>query len=36
MKRNDMSCVFLRPLAAVGGSKRDFEFSKVSGQNSGI
>ena len=28
LKRNGMWCVFLRPHAAAGGSKRDFEFSK--------
>ena len=36
LKRNDIWCIFLRPHAAVGGSKRDFEFSKVPGRNSGI
>ena len=36
LKRNGMGCVFLRPHAAAGGSKRDFELSKVPGKNSGI
>ena len=36
LKRYGMWCIFLRPHAAVKGSKRDFEFSKVLGRNSGI
>ena len=29
LKHYGMWCIFLRPHAAVKGSKRDFEFSKV-------
>ena len=36
LKRNGMGYIFLRPDAAVGSSKRDFELSKVPGRNSGI
>ena len=34
LKRYGMWCIFLRPHAAVKGSKRNFEFSKVPGRNS--
>ena len=36
VKRHGMLCIFLRPHAAVKGSRQNFEFSKVSGRTSGI
>ena len=35
LKRYGVWCIFLRPHAAVGGSTRDFEFSKVPERDSG-
>ena len=35
LKRYGVWCIFLRPHAAVGGSTRDFKFSKVPVRNSG-
>ena len=35
LKRYSVWCIFFRPNAAVGGSTRDFKFSKVPERNSG-
>ena len=35
LKRYGVLCIFFRPHAAVGGSTRDFQFSKVPERNSG-
>ena len=35
LKRYGVGCIFLRPHAAVRGSTRDIEFSKVPERNSG-
>ena len=35
LERSGMLCIFVRPHAAVKGSKREFELSKVLGRNSG-
>ena len=35
LERSDKLCIFVRPYAAVKGSKPDFKLSKVLGRNSG-